>query len=272
MKLAINYSPASAELYRKGAITIDAFKVPDWPNLVAEASAICTPAVHFSLQAGSGKLAQSDWKLIDKLLATTATPYVNLHLDAHKNDFPGIPLDTTEAAHKELVFERLLQDTMAVVSRYGAERVIAENVPYKGGDGDYLRPCGEPDLIRRVVEQAGCGLLLDISHARLSAHYLGIPETEYLAQLPTQRIREMHIAGVHTLPDGLQDHLSMLEDDWNRLAWVLERIQRKEWSQPWMLAFEYGGVGSIFAWRSDAAVIAEQVPRLYAMVHIIKNT
>jgi hypothetical protein len=109
---------------------------------------------------------------------------------------------------------------------------------------------------------------LDISHARITAHSLGLSDEEYLSQLPTVRIREMHIAGVHTLPGGeLQDHLAMLDDDWSLLAWVLARIRLKEWGQPWLLAFEYGGVGSVFAWRSDPLVIAEQVPRLYTMVH-----
>ncbi len=269
MKLAINYSNPAAELYCQGKMLVDAFKVPDWPDLVEEASAICPPAVHFSLQAGSGKLVETNWKLVDRLLANTATPYVNLHLDPHTNDFPGIPLDTTDPAHAEMVFERLMMDTMVVVSRYGAERVIAENVPYQGNKGEYLRPGVEPNLIHRLLDETGCGLLLDISHARISAHSLGLSDIEYLTQLPTDRIREMHIAGVHTLPDRLQDHLSMLEGDWSLLAWVLERIQRKEWSRPWMLAFEYGGVGSVFAWRSDPAIIAEQVPRLYAMVHEI---
>ena len=267
MRLAINYSPAAAELVLKGAIAIDAFKVPDWPSLVAEAGKICSPAVHFSLQGGSGKLAETNWKLIDSLLANTATPYINLHLDAHKNDFPGIPLGTTAPEHREIVYERLRRDTMAVVSRYGAERVIAENVPYKAEDGEYLRPGAEPALISQLVTETGCGLLLDISHARLAAHYMGIPQKEYLEQLPTGRSREMQIAGVDGWKGGWQDGLSMLEDDWELLAWVLERIRRKEWSQPWLLAFEYGGVGPIFAWRSEPEIMAAQVPRLYAMVH-----
>jgi uncharacterized protein (UPF0276 family) len=267
MKLAINYSPASAELYKQGAIVIDAFKVPDWPNLVEEASTICPPAVHFSLQAGTGILANSDWRLIDRLLASTATPYVNVHLEAHKQDYPGVPAETSDPSLFNLIVENLLQDIRVVVNRYGAERVIAENIPYHGVNCEHLRPCVEPAIIYRLLEETGCGLLLDISHARISAHALGLSDKEYLSQLPTERIREMHIAGVHSLPDGLQDHLSMLEDDWRMLDWVLERIRLKEWSQPWMLAFEYGGVGSVFAWRSDPAVIAEQVPRLYAMVH-----
>ncbi len=267
MRLAINYSHSSARLTREGAIVIDAFKVPDWPNLVEEAKLILPPAVHFSLQAGSGRMEETDWKLIDRLLAETSSPYVNLHLDPHKNDFPGIPLDTTDPAHAEMVFERFWKDTMAVVRRYGADRVIAENVPYHTHNGEYLRPGVEPELITRLLNETGCGLLLDISHARISAHSLGMGDKDYLNQLPTDRIREMHIAGVHTLPDRLQDHLSMLDDDWQLLEWVLQRIRCEEWSKPWMLAFEYGGVGSTFSWRSDPRVIQEQVPRLYEMVH-----
>ena len=267
MNLSINYSPAAAALYTQGKIRIDAFKVPDWQDLVAAARAICPPAVHFPLQAGSGKLNQTAWRLVDRLLAETATPYLNLHLDPHGKDFPGIPLDTTHPEHREQVFERLLEDIMVVVNRYGAERVIAENVPYQGLKGEYLRPGSEPEVIRRLIEESGCGLLLDIAHARISAHSMGYSDRDYLERLPTQHIRELHFAGVHNLPDGLQDHLAILPDDWNLLEWVLERIRSGVWSHPWMLAFEYGGVGSIFEWRSDPEVIASQVPRLYALVH-----
>jgi uncharacterized protein (UPF0276 family) len=266
MKLAINYSPAAAELYRQGSIIVDAFKVPDWPDLVEEAGAISLPAVHFSLQAGNGKLDQTDWKLIERLLAKTATPYINLHLEAHAQNYPDVPVNTNDPYQTTLVFERLLQDIKIVVNRYGPERVIAENIPYHGLSCEHLRPCVQPAIICRLLEETGCGLLLDISHARISAHSLGLSDREYLNQLPTDRIRELHFAGVHTLPNGLQDHLSILADDWTLLEWALERIQRKEWSQPWMLAFEYGGVGSTFAWRTDPAVIASQVPRLYELV------
>jgi hypothetical protein len=33
-----------------------------------------------------------------------------------------------------------------------------------------------------------------------------------------------------------------------------------------MLAFEYGGVGEKFAWRSDPQVIASHVPKLSALL------
>jgi hypothetical protein len=34
------------------------------------------------------------------------------------------------------------------------------------------------------------------------------------------------------------------------------------WPAPSIVAFEYGGVGPVFEWRSDVDVLAEQLPRL----------
>ena len=144
-----------------------------------------------------------------------------------------------------------------------------ENAPYHGPEGRLLRACVEPELIRRLVEETGVGLLLDISHARIAAHSIGMPERAYMEALPVDQTHELHFTGLHRLNGRLADHLPVLESDWPALAWVLENIQSGEWGRPWMLAFEYGGVGEKFAWRSDPAVIQEQIPRLYNMVHSI---
>ena len=270
IQLAINYSPAAAQLLQAGRLPIQRFKCPDWPDLVAEASALLPVAVHFSLSAGSGQLAQTDWERVEQLRQVTGTPYVNLHLDALQQDFPGMPRDTHEPAHIRLVTERLLHDVNAAVERFGAGQVIVENVPYQPdgsrNDPPYdkcLRPAVLPEVIRQVVQESGCGLLLDIPHARISAHNLGLDEREYLTSLPVESIRELHVTGLHTNQFGfLQDHLSMLESDWPSLEWVLERIRGGEWGSPWLLAFEYGGVGWKFEQRSDPQVIESQVPEL----------
>jgi hypothetical protein len=72
----------------------------------------------------------------------------------------------------------------------------------------------------------------------------------------------MHFAGIHHIKGQWIDHLSIMKRDWRWLDWVLTRIQSGEWSTPWLLAFEYGGVGAEFEWRNKSKVIAEQVPRL----------
>ncbi|HEX7972765.1 MAG TPA: DUF692 family protein [Anaerolineales bacterium] len=266
MEFAINYSLQSAALLAAGHIRIDRFKTPDWPDLIAQASFQAPVAVHFTLRAGSGNLKRTDWGLIEGLLEQTGTPYINLHLNPTVQDFPGFDIGTPEPTQFNQVVERLFEDVRVVTKRFGPERVIAENVPYRGAGGKILRPAVEPEVIYRILDETGCGLLLDISHARIAAHHLAIDEREYMAQLPVERLRELHFTGLHNLNGRLQDHLPILEADWPALEWVLGRIRSGEWARPWLLAFEYGGVGEKLEWRSDPAVIAEQVPLLYAMV------
>lgn len=270
MKLAINYSHAAARLVQQAELPIERFKCPDWPWMVEEALKLKPVAVHFTLRAGSGKLQETDWEPVKRLMEQTGTPYVNLHIEPLQMDFPSMPVDTDDPAHIKHITERLVQDVGVVVERFGAEKVIAENVTYYGPGcpetiqrQPILRPGVLPQVIRTLLEETGCGLLLDIPHARIASHYLGMDEQEYISKLPVERIREMHVTGLHIVENGyLQDHLPMLESDWPSLDWVLERVRTGVWGKPWMLAFEYGGVGEGFEWRSRPEVIAAQVPQL----------
>ena len=79
---------------------------------------------------------------------------------------------------------------------FGPGRVIAENVP---NADDCLRPAYLPAVVRRVIEECDCGLLFDISHARRAARALGMAATEYIAQLPVERTREIHLSGIQQL-------------------------------------------------------------------------
>lgn len=269
MLLALNYSTQAAQLLAQRAIQIDRFKTPDWPDLVAEARIYSPVAVHFNLKAGRKRMHKADWARVDDLLETTGTYFINIHLIPETTDYPGIAVDLSSGKSFEKIVKEMVGDVTEVVRRYGAERTIVENVPYRGGLGEVLRPAVEPEVIRRITDETGCGLLLDISHARIAAHYLEIDEKEYMDALPTNRLRELHFTGLHNLDGYLKDHLPVLESDWPILDWTLKRIQTQRWAQPWMLAFEYGGVGEKFLGRSEASVIAEQVPILHRMIHTI---
>ena len=229
--------------------------------MIAEARQIRPVAVHFTLTAGRGKLRKTDWKLVEHFMKQTDTPYVNLHLEPHVNDFAGI--DPDDPAQYNRVIEQMVADIRLVAKRFGPERVIVENVPYRGRGYKVLRPAVLPEVFTQVLEATNCNLLLDISHARIAAHYLGIDERVYMSGLPVHRLCEMHFTGLHNLDGQLQDHLEILESDWPVLDWVLDKIRSGHWKKPWMMAFEYGGVGEKFDWRSDPQVIAEQVPELY---------
>jgi uncharacterized protein len=57
----------------------------------------------------------------------------------------------------------------------------------------------ETDFLAELVRRAGCGLLVDVNNAFVSAHNLGYGADAYLAALPAEAIGEIHLAG-HT-PD-----------------------------------------------------------------------
>ena len=59
-----------------------------------------------------------------------------------------------------------------------------------------LPQLGEIEFVRRFYAESGCGLLLDVSHAWLSAHYAGRLPREFFAALPLDRIVELHVAGI----------------------------------------------------------------------------
>jgi uncharacterized protein len=269
MNFAINYSLPAASLLAEGKIELDCFKCPNWPHLVFEARPGRPFAVHFNLEAGRPGQPSPDLDAVQDLLDATGTRYVNLHLSSKKTDFPGYPADSCASGLSQTILDTMRRDLARIVDRFGAHRVIAENAPYQGAAGRAMRPASEPENIRRIIEEAGCGLLLDISHARISAHYLGMDAHEYMDALPVASLREMHFTGLLEVNGLVEDHYPARPEDWSELEWVLEKIRSQAWSQPDMLAFEYGGIGGHFEARTDPTVIANQVPRLYAMARTV---
>jgi uncharacterized protein (UPF0276 family) len=273
MQLAINYSHAAARLVQSGQIDIDTFKTPDWDWLVSEASQLKPVAVHFTLEAGNDNLRLVDWDKVRHLSQITGTPYINLHLDARQMYYPDFSVDTANASEVDQVVKTIISDVKGVAERFGPERVIIENSPYREVEGNTMRLCVQPDMITHVIKETGCGLLLDISHAIISANSLGIGPDEYISKLPLKEVKEMHFAGIqrNQITGQWMDHVSIQESDWHWLDWVLDRVHSGDCGAPKLLAFEYGGVGEPFEWRSSAEVILEQVPMLYKHIKFLND-
>ena len=269
MKFSINYSPEAANLVKNRQIEIDYFKTPPWTEMITAAKKLRPISIHFEIRTAGNKVMQKkDWDTIDLFLASTSTAYVNTHLSVRSKEMPHIPVDEPPTrVHQDEVIDSMLADVQLMTSRFGAERVIAENTPYRKNQNHNLRACVEAEVISQIVYEAGCGLLLDISHARISSQNLGIDPKTYMENLPVKQLQELHFTGVHDWDGFLQDHLPILEDDWPWLNWVLEQVKSKEWNQPHLLAFEYGGTGEFYGRFSDTAVIVEQVPKLFSICH-----
>lgn len=269
MQFALNYSPQAMALVREKAIDIDLFKCSsDFPAHIVDALTLKPVYVHFSLNAGKPHQKPFDPTPVEAMLKQTSTKFVSVHLGATNEDYPDIPIESSEEDHRKRVLEQLLNDVRVVTKHFGPESVIVENFPYHASARcrpgkkslEVLRATVHPESIATVIGETGCGLLLDIDHALVTAHYIEQGVKEYIAQLPVQSIRELHMTGTHMEEGWLQSHLPMKDDDWDLVDWALGNIANGTWSHPEIFAFEYGGTGPAFEWRSESSVIKEQVP------------
>jgi hypothetical protein len=58
----------------------------------------------------------------------------------------------------------------------------------------------EPEFLRELVKQTGCGLLLDVNNIYVSACNQGFDPYDYLSKVPIDAVGEVHLAG-HTIQD-----------------------------------------------------------------------
>ncbi|CAG0963186.1 partial hypothetical protein, partial [Anaerolineae bacterium] len=279
---------------RQGEVEIDYFKCPAWPEVVQAARQVRPAYVHFPLRVGAGIKTAVDtetkqpveWNKIDQLLGQSDTPYINLHLNILRDDYPALPQHTIQ---NDLIIENALRDIEVVAGRYGHDRVIIENDHAFGGA--YLPVTYQADFIRQIVEVSGCGFLLDLAHARLAANYLNLNTQDYIRALPTHALRELHVSGVQIIWDTwvaemqaklqntevlpqvvegfrgrLLDHQPMTDEDWLLLDWALGQIRIGDWGKPWVVACEYSGVGPLWQAITDVSVLKQQLPLLWQRV------
>ena len=269
MRFAVNYSPQAAALLQENSIAFDLFKCPDWPEVVETARQYRPVYVHFPLMTRLKTLQTARWTKIEAFLSVTDTQYINIHVAPHTSDFPGMPQDTCDPKWQEKVEESVIVALQWVIERFGRENIILENVPWDL-DPDYLipRPVIEPGFMNRLITETGCGFLLDTAHARISAFYLGLDQIDYLNEMPTSHLKEIHITGTTDSKEYgcLIDHFGMTEEDWALAIYTMDQISTGTWPQPEIVALEYGGVGPLFDWRSKPEVLATDVPKLFNLV------
>jgi len=255
LEFSVNYSVEAAQLIAEGKIRVDRLKCADWPDMIATADKIAPIYVHFPFDVGSPSGRAADYDVALPMMRVTDTPYMNFHIVSYSRD-PAAAF-----------YDRLIGDIHRAIERVGREKVIVENIPWFGPKCEFHGESVDAEIISRAARETGVGFLLDLSHARIAAHYLGIDPREYIESLPGNQLRELHVTGIRMGKTRLVDHMELGEEDWEFAQWAMERIKVGEWSRPWMVAFEYGGIGEPFKWRSRREVIEEQVPRLYDMVH-----
>ena len=263
MKFAVKYSHTLIQLVKEGSVNIDLIKCPDWEGMIKQAQPYGEITVHFDLKAGLGNTFDVDFSRIKAIQEQTRTPHVNTHLVAPKN------LDTDIPNEVQKINKLWREEIQIMTDHLGESSVTLEHFPYTLNT-PHLLPAVESKNFSKVILDTNCRFLLDLAHASITADSLSMNVKDYIRSLPLDRLVEMHITGIKLYGGVLTDHFPLQERDLKLFTWALEQIQKGYWRKPEIIAFEYGGVGNSFFWRTDNKILETQVPMLYEMVQSLK--
>jgi uncharacterized protein (UPF0276 family) len=123
------------------------------------------------------------------------------------------PIRLTKAAVRTVAGKiAIIQDELQIP-------FLIENIAYyysiPGGD------LTERELLERLVEETGCGLLLDLNNVAVNAANHGFDPYGYVREFPLYAVREIHIAGHRKRGDMYVDSHS---DPVSELVWDLLRF------------------------------------------------
>ena len=112
--------------------------------------------------------------------------------DGHLYDLMPIPF-TEEAVH-------YVADRISEVQDILQRQLVIENVSYYAAPGRQLT---EPQFINAIVDEADCGLLLDVNNVYVNSVNHGYDALDFIRQIPSARIAYLHIAGHYNEADDL---------------------------------------------------------------------
>jgi uncharacterized protein len=113
--------------------------------------------------------------------------------DGHLYDL--LPIPFTEEAVRHVAAR--IRRAMEILER----PIAVENVSYYAAPG---RELDEIQFLRAVLEEADCGLLLDVNNVYVNSINHGYDPVDFLAALPAERIVYLHVAGHYVEAEDLR--------------------------------------------------------------------
>jgi uncharacterized protein len=184
------------------------------------------PTVFHSLNLSLGSDEDLDESYLEGLstLAKRFKPmWASDHLAVTKID--GIHLGTLSPVRWSTAAIDRLAGKIGLVRDRLRIPFLVENIAY------YFRIPGadvtEAELLQRLVEKTGCGLLLDVNNVAVNAANHGFDPYAYLREFPLHAVREIHIAGHRKLGDMYIDSHGELVDEqvWDLLRFVSGQLE-----------------------------------------------
>lgn len=157
-------------------------------------------------------IAKSPW--LSTGIGASAEP------QAHR-DGPYREADRDQLQSREKVTKNIVKHGQRL-QEFAGMPLLLENFNYHPTNA-YEYIC-EPGLFSFLIDQIGCGVLLDLAHARISAHNMGWADPKlYLEALPLEKIREVHVTRPGWQGNQMVDlHQPVQADDFELLGWILD--------------------------------------------------
>jgi uncharacterized protein (UPF0276 family) len=198
---------------------------------IAERSTLVCHGLSLSL-GGPAPLDETFLQRLRRFLDAHDVALYSEHLsycsdDGHLYDLMPIPF-TEGAVHHVAARIRRTQDILG-------RRIAIENVSYYTPVGAQL---GEAEFVRAVLEEADCGLLLDVNNIHVNSVNHRYDALEFLHALPPARVAYVHVAGHYDeAPDLIVDThgASVIEPVWA----LLERAYAKLGPRPTLLERDF---------------------------------
>jgi uncharacterized protein (UPF0276 family) len=154
----------------------------------------------------------------------------------HFNDLLPLPL-TEEAVHHLSARIREVQDVLG-------RRILIENLSsYLAFADSQLE---EWEFLGAVVQESGCGLLLDVNNIYVNSVNLGLDAERYLAGVPHEAVLEIHLAG--HLRRQVGDRELLIDDHGSRVHPEVWRLYE--------LALRHcGPVATLIEWDTDVPAL-----------------
>jgi len=210
MKLACNYCPEAERLVREGRIDVDYFKIP---ALDGQARLMNDPGASEAFAAGAGMarpvLLHGLYPSMERLVRLTGTPGISFHPDLGGSMVNGVVAKVRSMREKYAHLEFISAENSGAIE-------------------------AQPLVLSEIVRQSGCTFLLDISHAYCASRRLGMGIWDYLAQLPLERLHEIHINGWAEKGGDIMCHVKTNEQGYAILKELLTVCSPK------IITIEYG--------------------------------
>ncbi len=103
--------------------------------------------------------------------------------------------------------------------------ILIENISqYMNSPSDAM---SDAAFISNILEQADCGLLLDVNNVYVNSVNHQFDPLLFLENIPLERVVQIHIAGHHEFPEGLVDThgAPVIDPVWDLLRWTLQRCR-----------------------------------------------